>query len=104
MPFPRCKVRFDSTFGSLAREVSMTDPVTGVVSFTVEDCDKPLPDSRMFDISSMMKAGVTLNEVNTNILSSGIDLQAVSEACDTIKTRVRKKKQSATEEVANEDK
>lgn len=103
MPFPRLKVRFNGNFGSCARETTVTDPETGVVSTVMEDCNKPLPDSSMFQINNLVKAGVTLDEVNTKILSSGIDTEAFTSAVETVKKSTTKKKAVKAEEVKNEE-
>lgn len=93
MPFPRLKIRHNGGFGSCSRESSVTDPETGVVSTVMVDCNKPLPDAEMFDVSNMVKAGVTLDEVNTRILSSGVDTQALSEAIKaSVKSNVKQTK------------
>lgn len=104
MPFPRLKVRFNGSFGSCPRQTEVTDPETGVVSFVDEPCNKPLPDASMFEIDNMVKAGVHLDEVNTKILSSGIDTEALASAVETVKQTTRKSKSLPKEEVTNEDK
>lgn len=101
MPFPRLKVRFAHSFGSCPREVYKEDPTTGVVSVVMEPCNKKLPDSELFEIQNQIKAGVTLDEVNTKVLGSGIDTEALSSAVSTVAKKTRKTKQ--TKEVVNED-
>lgn len=101
MPFPKCKIRHVGSFGSCQRESSVTDEETGVVTTVMVDCNKPLPAAEMFEISNMMKAGVHLDEVNTKILSSGIDTEALTEA---VKTSVKSTRKTTKDEVkSNED-
>lgn len=100
MPFPRLKVRFSRGFGSSPREVAHEDEATGVVETRFEPCNKPLPAAELFEIQNQIKAGVTLNEANTNILGSGVDTQALGEAVSTVAKKTRKSKK---EEVTDED-
>lgn len=102
MPFPRLKVRFNGSFGSCPRETTVTDPETGIVSIVEKPCNEPLPDASMFEINNLVKAGVHLDEVNTKILSSGIDTEALSGAIETVKKSTRKKAAKAGE-VNNEE-
>lgn len=100
MPFPRLKVRFNRSFGSVPREVYVEDPVNGVIQTVIEDCNKKLPDSELFEIQNQIKAGVTLDEVNTKVLGSGIDTEAVTEV---VKTVTKKKTKSANKEEVNNE-
>ena len=102
MPFPSFKISVNGSFGSCQREVQVTDPDTGIVTTAMEDCNKKLPDASMFQINNMIKAGVSLDEVNTKILSSGVDTQALTEAVTTVAKSGRKAK-SQSSEVKNED-
>lgn len=88
MPFPKCKVRFHSSFGSCQREISTEDPVTHDVLVSRQDCNQSLPESELFDIQNQIKAGVTLNEVNTKVLGSGIDVQSLGEAIETVNKKI----------------
>lgn len=102
MPFPRLKVRHAGSFGSCQRESSVTDSETGIVTTVMVDCNKPLPAAEMFEISNMVKAGVHLDEVNTKILGSGVDTEALTEAVQTAVKSTRKT--TKKEEVkSNED-
>lgn len=101
MPFPVNKVVFYRGFGSCARETSVVDKDTGVVTTSIEPCNVKLPDAEMFEIQNQIKAGVTLDEVNTNILGSGVDTSALSEAVTIVAKKSRKK---STQEVNDEDK
>ena len=101
MPFPKCKISFNKSFGSCQRETSITDPETGNSTTKMVDCNTKLPPAEYFNIENQIKAGVTLNEVNTNILGSAdININEVSEG---IKTYVKSKSKSKNNEVNNED-
>lgn len=103
MPFPKCKIHFNKSFGSCPREITIEDPETGICTTKLEDSNKPLPSSEKFEINNMIKAGVTLNEVNTNIINNndGINMQEFENA---IETAVKNSKKSKSNEVTNENK
>ena len=100
MPFPKLKVCFNRGFGSCVREVSVVDQDTGVVTTTTAPCNTKLPDAELFEIQNQIKAGVTLDEVNTKILGSGIDTVSLTEAVETVVKNSNKK----SKEVNNENK
>lgn len=105
MPFPKMKIHFNKSFGSCPRETSIEDPETGITITKLEDCNKPLPSSEKFEINNMIKAGVTLNEVNTTIINNnnGINLPELETAIET-SVKKSKKTKSNNNEVINEDK
>lgn len=105
MPFPRCKVKFNMSFGSSPREVTVEDPSTGICTIKVEDCNKPLPDSRLFEIQNQIKAGVTLDEVNTKVINNtaGINVPELESVIETAVRKTRKKQAlTQTTEVTDE--
>lgn len=101
MPFPKCKIHFNKSFGSSPREISITDEESGIITTKTEDCNKKLPPSEYFEIQNQIKAGVTLNEVNTNIInnSNGINIPELE---NVIKTSIKKSK-TTKNEVNNEN-
>lgn len=98
MPFPRMKTCHVSGFGSVAREVSVEKP-DGVVETMIRPCNQKLPDAKMFSISAQLKAGVNLQEVNTQILGSGVP---TDELVGAVRQVARKSKQSKPAEEAKE--
>lgn len=46
----------------------VTNPQTGFVERTKRSCAAPLPDSKMFDPTSCVKAGVNLEQVRSNVM------------------------------------
>lgn len=70
MPFPKLNVRFRTAFGSCMRQTYIENKDTGICIPTMEECNKKLPNSENFEIANQMRAGVTLQDVNTNILNS----------------------------------
>ena len=101
MPFPKCKVHFIKSFGSSPREISITDEETGIETTKIEDCNKTLPPAEYFEINNQIKAGVTLNEVNTKIIQNNpVNIPELDEAI----TNISKTKSKTTKnEVNNED-
>lgn len=100
MPFPKCKIHFNMSFGSSPREITSEDE-NGNVTLKIEDCNKKLPNSEFFEIQNQIKAGVTLNEVNTNIIQNNpVNLPELDEAI-TKATKTKSKK--TNNEVTNED-
>lgn len=103
MPFPKCKIHFNMSFGSSPREISNEDE-NGNVTTKIEECNKKLPNAEYFEIQNQIKAGVTLNEVNTNVInnSDGININELENA---IETSVKKTKKSTktNNEVTNEN-
>lgn len=93
MPFPKCKVKFNMSFGSCQREKSIEDPSTGICTTKMEDCNTKLPDSQFFEIQNQIKAGVTLDEVNTKIINNdgGINVPELESAIETAVKKTRKK-------------
>lgn len=91
MPFPKCKIKLNMSFGSSPRETYTEDKETGVCIPKTEECNKKLPDAENFKIENQLKAGVTLNEVNTKVLNgNGVNIpeleQAIEKATKTKKT------------------
>lgn len=103
MPFPKCKIHFNKSFGSCPRETTIEDPETGVEIPVIKNCNEKLPDTENFKINNMIKAGVTLNEVNTNIINNNNGIN-VKELENTVETIVKTSKKSKSNEVTNEDK
>lgn len=89
MPFPKHKVFFCRSFGSIQREVVSEKP-DGSIESRLINCNVKLPSSEKFDISAQVKAGLNLQEVNTNVLSGGSNLEELSSAISTIKENVKK--------------
>lgn len=104
MPFPKCKIHINKSFGSCPRETYIEDLESGTCIEKLEDCNKPLPSSENFEIQNMIKAGVTLNEVNTNIINNnnGINIPELEQTIE--KTIKNSKKTKSNNEVNNEDK
>lgn len=99
MPFPRCKVHFNMSFGSCQREKSIEDPSTGVCTVKMEDCNTKLPDSKLFEIQNQIAAGVSLDEVNTKVINStgGINVPEFEKAVETAVKKSTKKQTQNTE-------
>ena len=74
MPFPKLKTCHVSGFGSVAR-LSSVEKSDGTVETKYKPCNEKLPPANMFDIASQVQAGVTLQEVNTKILGSGVSTE-----------------------------
>lgn len=68
MPFPNVKFCQCVSRGSSPRLRMDTDDESGIAVERFEPNNKPLPDKEFFMIGNMVKAGVTLKEVNTKIL------------------------------------
>ena len=103
MPFPKNKIHINKSFGSCQREITITDPETGVEIPKIEDCNKPLPESKYFEIQNQIAAGVTLNEVNTNIINNNNGIN-IAEFENAIETAVKKSKsKTQNNEVNNEN-
>lgn len=102
MPFPKNKIHFNKSFGSCPRESTIENPETGVEIPITKNCNEKLPDAENFKIDNMIKAGVTLNEVNTNVINNndGINVKELENAVET----VIKKSKKSNNEVTNEDK
>ena len=100
MPFPKNKIHINKSFGSCQREITITDPETGVEIPKIEDCNKPLPESKYFEIQNQIAAGVTLNEVNTNIINNNNGIN-ITELEKSIETTIKKSK--TKNEVNNEN-
>lgn len=101
MPFPSMKTCHASSFGSLAREVSVEKP-DGTVEIMTRPCNAKLPDAKMFDISAQLKAGVQLQEVNTQILGSGVSTEELSGALTQVARKSKQSKQTKQAEEAEE--
>ena len=105
MPFPKTKTYFNYNYGTCPKETSHEDPETGIIITENEAPNKKLPDAEFFEIHNQIKAGVTLNEVNTNIINNnnGINIPDLEK---TIETTIKstKTKKSTNNEVTNEDK
>jgi hypothetical protein len=98
MPFPKCKIHFNRSFGSCQRETSIEDPSTGVCTVKMVDCNTKLPDSKFFEIQNQIKAGVTLDEVNTKVINSGsINVPEFESAIETAVKKTTKKQTQKTE-------
>lgn len=100
MPFPKNNVQFKSSFGSCQITTAIEDETTGVITTRKKDCNEKLPDAENFEIANQVKAGVAMQEVNTNILSSKTtpnekDLE------EAIKTITKNNKQKTTTEKEN---
>lgn len=98
MPFKKCKVQFHKAFGSSPREIMVTDEETGVTRETIKDCNEKLPDSENFEIANQLKAGVNLQETNTNILGSKINEEAITTAIKKAKTKKTTTNNNETQE------
>ena len=101
MPFPSMKTCHVSSFGSLARQVSVEKP-DGTVEIMTRPCNQKLPDSKMFEISAQVKAGLQLQEVNTQILGSGVSTEELSGAVSQVARKSKQSKQSNQAEEAEE--
>lgn len=98
MPFPKCKVQFHKSFGSSPRETYQEDKEKGICIPITEDCNKKLPDAENFKIENQIKAGVTLNEVQTKILNKdGINIQELEKTMEKAIKKNSKKKTTTTE-------
>ena len=70
MPFPKNKVRFCTAVGTSPRYSSIVDEESGIVTTKYVDCNTPLPDAENFNVAKLVKAGITLKEVNTSVIPS----------------------------------
>lgn len=70
MPFPKNKVRFRTLIGTSPRYTAITDEDSGIVTSKYVDCNTPLPSAENFDVANLVKAGITLKEVNTSVVPS----------------------------------
>ena len=84
MPFPKCKIHFNMSFGSSPREKIIEDPSTGVCTVKLEDCNKPLPDSKLLERIRLKP--VSLDEVNTKVINNtgGINVPEFEKAVETV--------------------
>lgn len=90
MPFPKNKVRFRTPIGTSPRYTAITDDESGIVSIKYVDCNTPLPDAENFDVANLVKAGITLKEVNTSVIpSSPSDFESfVSDSVEKVKSKI----------------
>lgn len=96
--FPKKNIRFCAAGGTLSRIRTHVDEKTGVVVEEFGDCNTKLPDAEMFDIANQIKAGITLNEVSTQIINdaSYADINAGAE--DVIAKAIKKSKTETKED------
>ena len=96
MPFPKLNVRFRNAFGSCMRQTYIENKETGICIPTTEECNKKLPDSENFEIHNQMRAGVTLQDVNTKILNTNQEInipefeKAITKTINKKKTNTKK--------------
>lgn len=101
MPFPQCKIKLVTGFGTSRRIKYVTDEVTGISVPVVQDCNKPLPSPEMFKIKNQLAAGVTLNEVPTKVVSN-VNPSVIEQEVADVAVKVRKSNKK-NKEVTNED-
>lgn len=101
MPFPRCKVKLVTGYGTSQRTKYVTDEATGISVPVVQDCNKPLPSPEMFKIKNQIAAGVSLNEVPTKVVSN-VDPAAIEAEVADVTAKVRKSNKK-TKEVTDEN-
>lgn len=92
--FPKKNVRFCVAGGTLPRLRTHVDEKTGMVIQEYGDCNTKLPDAEMFDIANQIKAGITLNEVSTQIISDASYAEVNAGVADI----VSKKSKTTTKE------
>ena len=94
MPWPKQKIQLNKSFGSSPRETYTEDKEKGICIPKTEDCNKKLPDAENFKIENQLKAGVTLNEVNTKIINNenGINIKEFSKAIEKTISKKQTKK------------
>lgn len=101
MPFPKMKVCHVSGFGTVSRLVSSTKD-DGTVETKVVSSNAKLPDARKFDISAQIKAGVTLQEVNTKVLGSGVSTEELAGAVSQVARKSISKNQFQQDDMSKE--
>ena len=102
MPFPKMKIHFNKSFGSCPRENTIEDE-NGNITTKIENCNKTLPPSEYFEINNQIAAGVTLNEIPTNVIKNNpVNIPELDKAITTI-TKKSKSTKTSNNEVNNED-
>lgn len=87
--FPKCNVRFRSFGGTSVREKSLPPDEKGVVLRELRPCNTKLPSHEFNKISNMVKAGITLKEVPTAVISD-LDSERVDAAVNAVFDGVKK--------------
>lgn len=87
--FPKKNMRLSDVFGTTPHIASHVDDKTGIVVEEMVECNRKLPDAAMFKIANQIQAGVTLNEVSTQIINDASygTVNAGAEAIITKKTK-----------------
>lgn len=94
--FPNLKVHFVTPTGTSPRLRFAADEESGIVETRVVPCNVPLPSADMFDVVKMAKAGITLKEVNTKVLSDSDSLDSFIEK--SIKSNSKKSSDVAADD------
>lgn len=104
MPFPKRHIKLITGYGTSPRSKYITDEETGIIQEVVQACNKTLPKPELFKIKNQIKAGITLNEVPTKVVSNvtGSAVEAeVTAITEKVKRKIKLKKKST--EVTHED-